>query len=53
MANVNANVTGDIKAKQSTAKHGKAPYVQLHILPKPWKFYTIPDGVDGDIFQVW
>ena len=21
-------------------------------LPKPWKFYTIQDGVDGDILQV-
>ena len=28
------------------------PYVQLQILPQPWKFYTIPDGVHGDIFQV-
>ena len=27
-------------------------YVQFQILPKPWKFYMIPDGVDGDIFQV-
>ena len=27
-------------------------YVQFQILPKPWKFYNIPDGVDGDIFQV-
>ena len=26
--------------------------VQLTNLPKPWKFYTILDGVDGDIFQV-
>ena len=33
--------------------YDKTPYVQLLIYPKPWKFYTIPDGVDGDIFQVW
>ena len=31
----------------------KTPYVQLLILPKTLKIYTIPDGVDGDIFQVW
>ena len=31
----------------------KTLYVQLQILPKPWQFYTIPDGVDGDILQVW
>ena len=30
--------------------YDKTPYVQLLILPKPWKFYTIPDDVDGDIF---
>ena len=32
--------------------YDKTPYVQLPILPKPWKLYTISDGVDGDIFQV-
>ena len=32
--------------------YDKTPYVQLLVLPKPWKFYIIPDGVDGDIFQV-
>ena len=33
--------------------YGKTPYVQVQILSKPWKFYTIQDGVDGDILQVW
>ena len=32
--------------------YNKTPYVQLLILPKPWNFYTIPDGVDGDILPV-
>ena len=32
--------------------YDKTLYVQLQILPKPWKFYTIQDGVDGDIVQV-
>ena len=27
-------------------------YVQILILPKPWKVYTILDCVDGDILQV-
>ena len=27
-------------------------HVQLQILPKPWKFYTILYGEDGDILQV-
>ena len=27
-------------------------YVQVKILTEHWKFYTIQDGVDGDIFQV-
>ena len=33
--------------------YNKTPYILLQILPKPWKAYTIQDGVDGDIFQVW
>ena len=32
--------------------YNKTQYVKLQILPKPWKFYTIQDGVDGDILQV-
>ena len=28
-------------------------YVQLQILAKPWKFYKIPNVVDGDILQDW
>ena len=32
--------------------YDKTPYVPLQTLPKPWKFYTIQDGVDGDILQV-
>ena len=32
--------------------YDKTPYVRLQILPKPWKLYTIQDGVDGDIFQI-
>ena len=31
----------------------KTPYGQLQILPEPWKSYTIPNGVDGDILLVW
>ena len=31
----------------------KTPYILLQILPMPWKFYTMPDGVDGNILQVW
>ena len=33
--------------------YDKTQYVELQILPKPWKSYTIQDGVDGDILQVW
>ena len=32
--------------------YNKTLYVQLQILSIPWKCYTIPDGVDGDILQV-
>ena len=32
--------------------YNKTLYVHLTILPNPRKFYTIPDGVDGDILQV-
>ena len=28
-------------------------YGQLQILSQPWTFYTIPDGMDGEIFGVW
>ena len=30
--------------------YNKTPYIQ--ILPNPWKFYIIQNGVDGDILQV-
>ena len=33
--------------------YDKALYFQLLTLPKPLKFYTIQDGVGGEIFQVW
>ena len=36
----------------SQAFYNKTPCVQLQILPQPCQFCTIPDGVDGDIFQV-
>ena len=32
-----------------TTKHSMFSY---KFYPKPWKLYTIPNGVDGDIFQV-
>ena len=32
--------------------YDKTLYVQLQILPKPWKCFTILNGVNGDIFQV-
>ena len=32
--------------------YDKTPYVQLIILHKPWKFYIMRDGLDGDILQV-
>ena len=33
--------------------YNKTQYVQLQGSSKPRKFYTIHDGVDGDILQVW
>ena len=32
--------------------YNKPQYNKLNILPQPWKFYTIQDGVDGDFLQV-
>ena len=41
------------KIETTNLIYDKTLYVQLQNLPKPGKFYTIPDGADGDILQVW
>ena len=50
---IRALIPKKIKIVTTNWIYDKTPYVQLLILSKPWKFYTILDGVDGAIFQVW
>ena len=45
--------TKKCKIWTTNGNYDKILYVQLQILPQPSKLYNIPDGVDGDIFQVW